>query len=436
MQIGQYWKSIAVGVSLLMAASVQAAPLKIQHWKTTEGLGVYFVPTTELPMVDIRVLFSAGSSQDGTAFGLASLTNHLLGEGTAHQTADQIALNFDRVGAGFSSAVNRDSASVSLRTLTAPAYFSPALKQFILALDHPVFREKAMNRNRQLMRTSIKAASQNPGDIAAKVFFSTLYKGQPYAHSVEGTLKSLDQLRLDQVKAFYKQFYVASNATITMVGNLTHEQAKKVAQKISLGLSVGVPAKKMAVVPSLKKSTRIHVHYPATQTSIIIGQVGIAPNNPQYFPLKIANSVFGSLPFNSILFHDVRTKRGLTYSVSSQLVRYQNKGPFLIRLKTRASKADESIKVIKSLLESYLKDGPTAAQLRLAKDNLVGGFPLLIATNSAILSNVSHIAFYGLPLNYLSSYTQHLAAVTEKQAQTAYAQLLHPNKLLVVTVGP
>ncbi len=117
-------------LGLLSTAQVLGAPV-IQHWQTENGLRVYFVPAPEIPMIDIRLVFDAGSSRDQRFPGLASLTAGLLDEGSGDWDADLIANRFEDVGAEYSASVLRDMAWTSLRSLSAAEYFEPALETFI-----------------------------------------------------------------------------------------------------------------------------------------------------------------------------------------------------------------------------------------------------------------------------------------------------------------
>ena len=106
-------------LSLLFAQLVEAGP-EIQHWKTTQGARVYFVRTEGLPLLDIRIMFDAGSARDEKKFGLASLTSGLLDTGAGKWDADTIAKRLESVGAILGTGTNHDGAYLSLRTLTHP----------------------------------------------------------------------------------------------------------------------------------------------------------------------------------------------------------------------------------------------------------------------------------------------------------------------------
>lgn len=428
-------------LSFLVCFSASAETSKqkvmdIQHWKTKGGANVYFVRIPNLPMLDVRVVFAAGSVYDGKSYGLASLTNSLIGEGTKTKNADQIAATFDRVGAQFSAAVDRDMAVVSLRSLTDKKYLKPALSEFSNVLTKVSFPPKAVQRMKNHAVAAIKVSQQEPQNLANNAFYAAAYGKQDYAHQPLGTIATVKQLTKEKLQKFYSRYYVARNANIIMVGNLTLPKAKNIAVGISQHLASGRPAKRLKLAVLLTKPSSYHINFPAKQTSIVIGQVGITRKNPDYFPLVVGNYVFGGLPQESILFQQMRDKRGLTYHAASAFQPLRYRGPFMIAFQTRANKSQEAKQVAQKALQDYLLKGPTKKQLEGAKQNMIEQFPLALATNSSIIGVITRIAFYHLPLNYLDTYRSKLRAVTVEQVKEAFKKTIHPNKMIVVSVGP
>ncbi len=239
---------ISLFISLNLFASESTPLVNIQHWDTKNGAKVYFVRASEIPMLDIQVVFAAGSSYDGQAWGLASFTNSMLAEGTATQNADQIAAAFDRVGAQYPNGVDRDMAMLSLRSLTRPDFLKPALKAFADVLVGPTFPQKAFIRVKHQLLSNIEYNEQSPNVVASKAFYSAIYGTHPYSHPPEGTIKTINAITNDEVKSFYQKFYVANNANVVIVGDLTCKQAQGIAAQVIGALPTGKP------VPVLPKA--------------------------------------------------------------------------------------------------------------------------------------------------------------------------------------
>jgi len=418
------------------AATADQKVIDIQHWKTNNGAGVYFVRVSNLPMLNISVVFAAGSAYDGKNDGLASLTNNMIGEGTKTQDANQIAMIFDKVGAQFNTAAGRDMAVVSLRSLTDAKYLDPALSEFSKVLTKTTFPLKALQRVKNRTIAAIKVEQQDPSEVANHAFYAAIYRNQAYAHRPLGKISTIKQLTRTQLQNFYRRYYAAKNVDIVMVGDLTVKQAKRIAQHISRYLPSGRRAKRLKPAVMSANSTYRHINFPAKQASVVMGQVGVTLQNPDYFPLIVGNYIFGGLPQSSILFQQVRNKRGLAYYAGSSFQPLRYRGPFMITFQTRANKAKEALKVVQKALRDYLAQGPTEKQLNAAKQNMIGSFPLGLATNSNIISAVTRMVFYRLPLTFLDTYRAKIHAVTREQVKMAFKKWLYPDKMAIIFVGP
>lgn len=419
-----------------MAQSIPATPkVTIQTWQTTQKVPVYFIRASEVPMVDVRLVLAAGSAYDGKQWGLAELTANSLAEGSIHKTAQQLAERLEQVGAQFSGAIDRDKAVISLRTLSDEQYLTPAINTFTEIVGQADFPEKELNRIKQQTLAIIKQSQQNPGVVAEEAFYQTAFQNSPYAHPVMGTATSVSKLTREQVLQFYKRYYVQANAKIVIVGDVTKEQAQKVAENIAGSLKQGKAAAKLATVepsPNVIKG----INKDSKQSAIIIGQVGIDYSAKNYFPLIVANEILGGGGLDSILFEKIRNQNGLAYAPYSRLIRLQARGPFILSLKTRAPQSNQAVILTKAVLRDYLQNGPTEKQFQQAKENMVNGFPLRLATNANLSALLTQIAFYQLPLDYLNTYQQHINQVTLKQVKQTFSELVKPEHWVTIMVGP
>ena len=133
--------------------------------------------------------------------------------------------------------------------------------------------------------------------------------------------------------------------------------------------------------------------------------------------------------------NEVREKRGLVYGIYSGFAPGLDAGAFRVGFQTRPDQADAAVKVSREVLAGFVAQGPTEAELKAAKDNLIGGFPLLLDSNRKLLGNVSNIAWNDLPLDYLDTWTARMSAVTVADIKGAFARKLHPERMVTVVVG-
>jgi len=422
-------------ISLLFIAGNALAAPKIQHWTSANGVRVFFFPADSLPMMDMRVVFDAGAARDGKKHGLALLTNGLLAEGAGEWDTGQIAERFDGVGASFSNSSHRDMSVLSLRTLTQKELMETALETFKVVLTQPTFPVDAFERERKRLLIGLESQKQSPKAISDKAFYENLYNGHPYSHMSSGDVDTVNALNIEDLKAFYKKYFVAKNAVVALVGALSREEAEKIVDNVFSDLATGEIAPALPEVSALSEPKNIEINFPSTQSHLLVGQPGIKRGDADYFPLYVGNHVLGGSGLVSTLSDEIREKRGLSYSSYSYFVPMREQGPFLMGLQTKNETAQEALDVLLEVLERFVAEGPTQVQLDAAKKNLTGGFALRIASNGKIVENLASIGFYGLPLDYLDQYISKVDAVTLKQVKDAFKRRISPSKLVTVVVG-
>jgi zinc protease len=422
-------------LSMAGAGPAQAGRLDIQRFDTANGARVYFVPAGELPIVDVEVVFDAGSARDGTHAGLAQLTNRLLSLGAGALDADAFAEGFDRLGAQFDTEALRDMAVVTLRSLSQADYLDKAVDLAALALREPAFAEEPLAGERNRLLIELEGQEQSPADIASRAFFGAVYGDHPYAADPLGTPESVRALTRADVADFHHRYYVARNATVAIVGAIDRAGAERLAARLIGGLPAGEPAPALPPVAPLERPERIHEAYPSSQTHVLVGQPGLSRLDPDYFPLYVGNQVLGGSGLVSRLSEEIREKRGLAYSAYSYFMPMRREGPFILGLQTRTEQADAAARLLQDTLDAFVAKGPTAEELASAKKNITGGFALRIAGNRNIVQNLAVIGFYGLPLDYLDTFSDQVEAVTLEQIRDAFRRRIHPADLVTVTVG-
>ncbi|HWR78573.1 MAG TPA: pitrilysin family protein [Pseudomonas sp.] len=409
--------------------------LNIQTWRTTEGAKVLFVAAPELPMFDLRVTFAAGSSHDGQQLGVAMLTNAMLNEGIAGKDVTQIAEGFENLGAEFGNGAYRDMAVVSLRSLSAPEQRTPALALFSEVIGRPTFPEESLARIQNQLLAGFEQQKQNPGKLASLALFEHLYGSHPYAHASEGNAQSIPAIDSTALRAFHARAYSAGNAVIALVGDLSRSEAEAIAKQVSNALPQG-PAIAKLVQAEPPKAARQHIEFPSAQTTLMLAQLGIDRQDPDYPALYLGNQILGGGGFGTRLMEEVREKRGLTYGVYSGFSPMQARGPFMINLQTRAELSEGTLQLVQDILRQYLAEGPTQQELDNAKRETAGSFPMSTASNADIVGQLGAIGFYDLPLTQLEDFMAQVQAQTVDSVKAALQKHLSAEDLLIVSAGP
>ncbi|MCK6376245.1 MAG: insulinase family protein, partial [Zoogloea sp.] len=233
---------------------------------------------------------------------------------------------------------------------------------------------------------------------------------------------------------FHRRNYTSARATVSIVGDVSRAEAEAIANRLVEGLPVG-EAPAATVNTTVPARQVIRVPHPSAQAHIAVGQPGIRRGDPDFFPLFVGNYILGGGGFVSRLTGEVREKRGYAYSVYSYFAPQRDVGPFQIGLQTKGSQADDALKVVGATLDEFLAKGPTEAELKAAKDNLINGFALRLDSNRKMLDQVAAIGSFGLPLDYLDTWRDKVRAVTAAQIRDAFRSHVSDDKLITVVVG-
>ena len=428
---------VLAGVVLLLVSTTALATPKIEHWTLENGARVYFVEARDLPMVMLNVVFDAGSARDPkTLNGLAMLSNGLLNEGTGDLDADAVASTFEGLGAEFGASNDRDMAGASLKSLTDRKLLDSALDLFARLLAAPSFPLASLERERQRSLLGLKHAKASAGDVAARAFFSKLYAGHSYALAPDGNEAGLEKITRDDVTAFHARHYVGRNAVLALIGAISLQDAKSIAARTVGKLPAGEAAAPLPkITDKSRRRTESVITHPSSQTHLMVGEIGMARNDPDFYPLYLGNFILGGSGLISRLAQEVREKRGLSYSVSSYFMPLREPGPFLLSLQTKNSQRREALTVVRRVLKDFTDKGPTAEELVAAKKNVTGGFPLRIDSNRKIADYLTVIGFYGLPLTYIDEFIPRIEAVSAEQIRDAFRRRVHPEHMLTVIVG-
>lgn len=412
------------------------AEIDIQHWQTSSGADVYFVENHDLPIIDISTNFAAGSSRDTKPkAGVAALTRHLMTLGAAGMTDEEISKRLADVGAILGGEFDADRAGFTLRTLSSEREREQALEIYTKIMQQPDFPAPILEREKARVIAGLKEAMTRPASIANKAFMTALFGSHPYALEESREPETIAGINRDDLRQFYATYYGAKNATIAMIGDMSRSQAEAIAERIANGLPQAGEAPPLPSVQNPQQAVFHRIPHPATQSHILLGYPGVNRGDADYFPLYVGNYILGGGGFVSRLTEEVREERGLAYSVYSYFMPMAERGPFQIGLQTKREQTDAALNVVRDTLNQFIKEGVTAAELKAAKQNLVGGFPLRIDSNAKILDYLAVIGFYKLPLDYLDNFIKQVEKVTAEQIKDAFSRRVDPDKMVTVIVG-
>ena len=423
---------------------LQVTVPNIEHFNTKTGIPVSFVRTTALPIVDIDLRFNAGSARDASiraqGFGIANMTATMLTQGTKSLDENGFTRAVETLGINLNSSAYKDMFIVSLRSLSDDEHLLPAIDLMTQMLNEPTFDQQILSRNKARLLVGLQQQKQDPGSLASLAFDKALYGTHPYAHPSSGTLETVPNIEKKDLTDFQARYLVAANASLSMTGNLTLDQAKQIAESVTSHLPKGKAAATLPEPKALTKAQYIHIPFPSTQTTVLMGQLGDkratdSKAQQQQTNFAIGNDVLAGGDFNARLMTEIRQNLGYTYGISGAMSPMLARGPYQISFAVRNEKARAAIDASLGVINNTLEKGITADELRLTTDNLNNSFPMGFASNAGINGLLGMMNFYKLPDNYLTDYMMRIDGVKLAGVNQTMRDTLTPDKFLIVTVG-
>jgi predicted Zn-dependent peptidase len=407
----------------------------IQKRTLSNGLPVWIVELHKVPVVDITLAVKVGSGADPAhKFGLANLTAEMLDEGAGGRDALQIADAIDYLGANLSTASSSDASFVELHVPVAR--LGDALPIMADVALRPTFPEQELQRVRKELLTSILQGQDDPASLI-QFAFPRLVFGMEHRYGTRsfGTEASLKGFTIADLRQFHSRNYVPSNSALIVTGDV--KPATLVARlESAFGSWTGAPAPPVKVPAAHQRTSRqiYLIDKPGAPQSLIrIGWVGVPRSTPDYFALRVLNTVLGGA-FTSRLNQNLREAHGYTYGASSAFDMRGSAGPFYAAAAVQTDKTAAALTEFFKELEAIRKPIPSD-ELEKAKNYVALQLPRNFETTQSLAGSLAQMFVFNLPPDYYGTFTERIRAVTVADVQRAAERYIQPDKFAVVIVG-
>jgi len=398
------------------------------------GLTVYALEYHEQPVVAVRLLIGAGGENDPASLpGVAAFTADLLNQGTRTRTATQIADTIERVGGTLQAAADMERTSLSAAVLTDNTGLALELMNDMLM--NPAFAQDELARSQQQSLSGLAAQLEDPDFIADAVFNREIYGKHPYGHLSSGTSESIPKIKREDLVKFHATYYAPNISALAIVGDLKAADAFKLAEQwFGQWQKKDVPRRTDSELPKVEGRHIVVIDKPdAVQTEIRVGEASIPRKDSDYFNLLMASYILGGSA-GGRLNRTLRVERGLTYGAYATIVPRRGPGSFFATTDTRTEKTAEALKLVFDETEKLRTSDVPPQELQDAKSFIIGSFPLSIEIPSDLATRLVTVFLYDLGDDYLKTYRDRLAEISEKDVQRAATTKVSPN-VTAVLVG-
>ncbi|MBW4477205.1 MAG: insulinase family protein [Tolypothrix brevis GSE-NOS-MK-07-07A] len=436
-EVMKYLPSVDSTTEIVDKTSSEKGTLLPQKIIFSNGLRVLLLPDKSTPTVTLSGYLKAGAEFDPEdKAGLASLVADNLMNGTKTKDVLTLAQALEERGANLDLETYREGVRIQGNSLAADL---PVLIHTLGdEIKNATFAEKELELTRQQALNALELGLDDPSEVAERTFVQSIYPKNHPSHTFP-TEKSLRKISREDVVNFKAKYYRPDTTVLVLVGDFEATKVRSLLKNEFSDWQVsGKPPKlKYPAVSIPEKVVRVNSVLPGKAQAITyMGYIGINRQDPRFYAALILNQILGGDTLSSRLGAEVRDRLGLTYGIYSYFQAGKNIGTFSIEMQTSPEDASKAIASTRNLLQQLHTHGVSTEEIEAAKRTLISNYTVTLANPQELTKRILMNEVYGLDEMELRSFTQKIQTANLAQVNLAARELLHPDKIVVVTAGP
>lgn len=430
----KYLLVILSSIAAQLLALNMALAVDIQEVKSPSGIKAYLVENYNSPLITFSFSFAGGATQDPSGKeGVTRLLSTMLDEGAGDMSGTDFQSLSEKLGVEIGFSAGRDYFTGRMQTLSENS--AKAFDLLRLSINEPSFEIQSLERMRQAILVGLKRAKTNPSSIASRTMREALFDTHPYSRPRSGSVETVSVLTRDDLVNIHHRLLVKKGLVIGVVGAISEAELAPILDYVFGGLPDN---SQLAMIPEAKLEfgKKIEKQMDITQSIVSLALPGLKRQDPDFFAAYLANHILGGGTFSSRLYDEVREKRGLAYSVFSQLATFSHAAYTMVGLATSSSKVDQTIGVVRNQLKEMAKNGPSAKELEAAKKYVIGSYAIRnLDTSVKVASVLIAIQQIKLGIDYIDRRENLINSVTLEEVKRAAKKMLDHKPTLII-VGP
>jgi zinc protease len=411
------------------------------YWRKdlSNGAKVIGAQNTEIPTVTFQLTIPGGqlaSANDLSKAGLASFFVKMLNEDTKNYTAEQMAIELQKLGSSISIGVGVDGITYNVQSLKKN--FDKTLALLQEKMFNPKFEQPAFDRIKSQTLQAFKLQKSQPAAIATAVFSKVNYgANNVLGISPDGTEETVKNITLDDVRNYYNTYMTSQDAKVVVVGDITRDEALPKLTFLDKLPKKKVTLPQVAAAPAVDKTKVYLVDIPkGAQTEFRVGYAtGLKYDaTGDFYKASLMNYPLGT-GFTSRLNQMLRETKGWTYGAGSRYSGDSYGGTFLFSSGIRADVTDSALAEVMKEFNDYVQNGPTETELKFMQAAVAQSDALNYETTFQKANFIRRILEYNLPADFVQQQSKILKGMTQQQMKAIAAKYLQPNKINILLVG-
>lgn len=394
------------------------------------GMKVFVIENHKLPTLSYSLSLDVDPIVEGDKAGYTSIVGSLLEAGTKTKTKEQLDEEVDFMGAN----IGASSSGVYASGLSK--YKEEMMSILADVTLNPSFPKDEFDKLIKQTLTSIEADAEQPDVISSHIKALTLYgKGHPYGEFE--TKKTIKNITLEDCKNYYNKYFTPNTAILTIVGDITLDEAKVLVEKNFGAWKIGkeVPTKTYTVKKPASPQVTVVNKDGAVQSNITVANVAnLKLGDEDYAAVKVLNNIFGS-GFSGRLFQNLREDKEYTYGAYGGVDSDKLIGEFSSFAKVRNEVTDSAVEQFLYEINKIRTEDVGAEELQNAKNYIAGTFAQALESPRTLASFAANIERYNLSKDYFKGYLKRIDAVTPADVKRVANKYMTPENINIIVVG-
>lgn len=448
-------RSISMLIALLSLAAAACVPMPSNQLRPDEiasvpleyripqiepvilpnGLRLYLSEDRELPLVKITGMIGTGHINDPAEIeGRGTLFAALLEDGGAGgRSPEEFEEYLESLAFDFSVDMDAYSTTVNLSMLSEDLDAGLAVLDDVLR--RPQFNAERFLLARRQMIESIRRQDDDPHDVARRAFNAAVYNGHSFGRSP--TLDSVGRIDPEHFRTFHRENFVPENLWLAISGDFDkQEMAQRIRALFGDWQRSGFKPVAIPPLPEMADPAIWLAEKDIPQTTVMLGGVGVSKDNPDMLTVRVMNAILGGSGFNSRLMREIRSNRGLAYSVYSYyMIGRRLPGSFIASGETKNATAMQMVALMLDEMNRIRTELVSEQELRLARQSRINSFVFAFTDSHNVLTQQMRLDFYQYPADYLQAYRKKVMAITREDVLRVARKYLQPDKMTLVLVG-
>ena len=398
----------------------------------SNGLTVVTEKMPNLRSISLGVWLKKGSRHESAAEnGISHFIEHLLFKGTAHRTAQEIALTIDSIGGQIDAFTGKEYTCFYAKVLDE--HLPVALDLLSDIVLHPNFDPGEIEKERKVIFEEIRMVDDTPDELVFDLFNQHLWPDHPLGRPIQGTVESVSAMTPEIIGRYFRESYQPGNLLITATGNLEHEALVSEIRTAFEPLTNGA-APPVATPPRLHSGIIVKEKKELGQVHLCLGVRGFPLAHEARFQEYVLNTLLGGT-MSSRLFQDIREQRGLAYNVFSSVNSFMDTGYLMVYAATSPESAEQVIRLVQEEFRSLREKSPVEREMKMARDHLKGSLMLSLESSSSRMSNLARQEVYFQRPFTLNEILEGIDRVQPEEVRVLAEKMFHRSTCALAVLG-